>query len=470
MSSQRIKILSGMMLLCSSIGLQAQTFSSFPLTTILSNTTYTDDITVTGVGIINCTYGLKEVCIDITHTWVSDLDIYLTDPAGDSYLLTSDNGGGGNDYSVTCFDMDAAIPVTSGTAPFNGSYIPEGDIGDANNYQDADGVWTLSVTDDAGGDIGTWWSWSLVFDSDPDCIPSTSEDCYGGATVCSDETITGNALGDGNYNDLNASNDGCLSGENESSWYFFSAETDGTYAFMIETDVDYDFAVWGPMADIQCPPDAAPIRCSYSGTLGDTGLQAGAGDNSEDAGGDAVVNPITATAGDSFILVIDNYTADGSTFDLVWTLTGGATLDCTLLPIELVSFEGEIINRTNVLQWQSLTELNNDYYILERSTDGQNWEEITRIQGAGQSTELRDYSYSDVDFEETINYYRLSQVDFDGKRTHLKTISLDNRNGATGKLLVKVINLMGEEVAEDYTGVKVYVYDDGSFEKVVGRK
>ncbi|MGB1102552.1 MAG: proprotein convertase P-domain-containing protein [Crocinitomicaceae bacterium] len=321
-----------------------QTFTSTPLIPITPNSTFTDDITVTGIGVINCTYGLKEVCIDILHTWDADLDIILTDPAGDTYLLTSDNGGSGNNYSITCFDMDAVTPVTAGTAPFNGSYIPEGDIGDANNYQDADGTWTLSVTDDASGDVGTWTSWSLVFDSDPDCIPATSEDCYGGETVCSDETISGNASGDGNYDDLNAGNDDCLNGENESSWYFFSAETDGTYAFMIETAVDYDFAVWGPMADIQCPPSDPPIRCSYSGTAGDTGLQDGAGDMTEGAGGDAVVDPIIATAGDAFILLIDNYTADGSAFDLTWTITGGGSLDCTLLPIELVSFEGETVH------------------------------------------------------------------------------------------------------------------------------
>lgn len=72
-------------------------------------------------------------------------------------------------------------------------------------------------------------------------------------------------------------------------------------------------------------------------------------------------------------------------------------------------------------------------------------------------------------FERTINYYRLTQVDFDGKQPHLKTISIDNRK-TVGRNLVQIVNLMGVEVDESYNGIKVYVYDDGSFEKIVGNK
>lgn len=72
-------------------------------------------------------------------------------------------------------------------------------------------------------------------------------------------------------------------------------------------------------------------------------------------------------------------------------------------------------------------------------------------------------------FERTINYYRLTQVDFDSKQTHLKTIIIDNRK-TVGRNLVQIVNLMGVEVDESYNGIKVYVYDDGSFEKIVGNK
>lgn len=442
-----------------------QTFTNSPGTFIPSNTTITDDIAVTGVGTIDCDYGLAEVCIDITHTYDADLDIFLIDPAGDTYLLTSDNGGGGNNYSVTCFDMTAVTLVTVGTAPFNGSFIPEGDLADVNNGQDADGTWTLSVTDDAGGDVGTLVSWSLVFEATPPCPPPpTEEDCAGGTTVCDDATFTGNSSGSGTVSDLNAGNDGCLNGEHESSWYYFQAATDGTYAFMIETLVDYDFAVWGPMASITCIPDAPPIRCSYSGTLGDTGLQSGAGDDTEGAGGDAVVDPITASADDIFVIIIDNFTADGTSFDLVWTLTGGASFDCTLLPIELVAFEAYHENRINVIEWTTASELNNSYFTIETSTDGQHWEVETTVTGAGTSSSEIDYRYEDVTVEDEIVYYRLSQTDFDGKTKKLGTISVKSNNGKT---VERIINLMGQEVDENYDGLKIYIYTDGTMSKVI---
>lgn len=443
-----------------------QTFNTSPGTAIPSNTTITSSISVTGVGVIDCDYGLEEVCIDINHTYDADLDIFLEDPNGDIYLLTSDNGGSGNNYIVTCFNMTAGTNVTAGSAPFNGSYVPESDLALVNNGQDADGTWILRVRDDAGGDVGTLNSWGLTFSSDGECIEPTAEDCGGGTTVCSDETFTGNSLGDGNFDDLDASNDGCLSGENQSSWYYFQAATDGDYAFTIETAVDYDFAVWGPMVDITCPPVGAPLRCSYSGTAGDTGLEAGAGDVSEGAGGDAVVDPITASADDIFIICVDNFSADGTSFDLTWDLGAGATFDCTLLPIDLILFRANQVDRTNIIEWKTKSELNNSYYSLEISNDGVNYEFEAEIAGAGNSSNELRYSYTDYTVRNDITYYRLSQTDFDGRTKKLGTISVKNQ---FDKEIEKIINLMGQEVEEDYTGLKVYIFTDGSMSKVISQ-
>ena len=84
-----------------------QTFTSSPSLAVPNNTTVTDDITVTGVGTIDCSYGLEQVCINVSHNRDADLDIFLIDPAGDRYELTTDNGGTGNNYIVTCFIMTA---------------------------------------------------------------------------------------------------------------------------------------------------------------------------------------------------------------------------------------------------------------------------------------------------------------------------------------------------------------------------
>jgi hypothetical protein len=362
--------------------------------------------------------------------------------------------------------MTAGINVTAGSPPFNGNYIPEGNIGDANNSQNADGNWTLRVYDDAWIGGGTLTSWSLTFAASPPCTPPVPEDCNGGTTVCSDETFSGNSSGAGNFSDLNPANDGCLSGENESSWYYFQAATDGTYSFTIETFVDYDFAVWGPLTSITCPPPVPPIRCSYSGISGDTGLSDGAGDDSEGAGGDAFVNSIDALEDDIFIIVIDNYTADGTSFDLVWDLADGATFDCTLLPIELMIFKATHLEKGNLIEWKTKSELNNAFYTIETSDNGKDWIFEAELAGAGNSTDEIEYSYMHYAINSPITYYRLWQTDYNGFKKKLGTISVKS---TTEKEVIRIINLMGVDVKEDYKGVKVYYYSDGTQAKIVSR-
>lgn len=253
----------------------------------------------------------------------------------------------------------------------------------------------------------------------------TGEDCSGGLTVCSADTYTGNSNGEGNVTDLTIANTGCLSSyENQSSWYFFQAATAGNIAFEIVTAVDYDFAIWGPFPEPICPPPGDPARCSYSALAGNTGLLASAGDNSEDAGGDAYVAPLVAAAGDVFVMVIDNFTSDFTSFDLEWNLSGGSTLDCTPLPIELISFSGEAVEGHNMLYWTTATEINNDYFTIERSDDGIRFEEVLRTEGAGNSHNTLDYSAKDNSPMEGLNYYRLKQTDFDGAYSYSNPISI----------------------------------------------
>lgn len=86
------------------------------------------------------------------------------------------------------------------------------------------------------------------------------------------------------------------------------------------------------------------------------------------------------------------------------------------LPIELISFE-TTCNETNItLEWITATETNNDFFTLEKTKDGQNFEIITQIDGSGSSTEVHHYSYMDESSTEN-DYYQLRQTDFDGHST-----------------------------------------------------
>ena len=109
------------------------------------------------------------VQINLTHTWDSDLDITLIAPDGTVVELTSDNGSFGDNYTNTLFDDEALTDITSGYAPFSGTFRPEGDLSDFDGM-DMSGIWTLRIVDDMGGDTGTLDSWSLQFTVDGETI------------------------------------------------------------------------------------------------------------------------------------------------------------------------------------------------------------------------------------------------------------------------------------------------------------
>ncbi|MCO6501027.1 MAG: T9SS type A sorting domain-containing protein [Vicingus serpentipes] len=84
------------------------------------------------------------------------------------------------------------------------------------------------------------------------------------------------------------------------------------------------------------------------------------------------------------------------------------------LPIELASFEVNCISGRVDLNWTTLTEINNNYFTVERSQDGINWQEVTRVNGAGNSNQLLSYKATDNNALIGTSYYRLKQTDFDG--------------------------------------------------------
>ena len=90
--------------------------------------------------------------------------------------------------------------------------------------------------------------------------------------------------------------------------------------------------------------------------------------------------------------------------------------DCAFgpVPIELSFFNAKLANQTVDLNWQTATEINNDYFILEHSTDGVSYEVLTTINGHGNTADLKDYQYIHANPSIGTNYYRLSQTDFDG--------------------------------------------------------
>ena len=107
----------------------------------------------------------------------------------------------------------------------------------------------------------------------------------------------------------------------------------------------------------------------------------------------------------------------------------------TLLPIELLEFKGTCTGNAVKLDWITATEFNNNYYLIEKSYNAQNWELLSKISGNGTSSSLIKYSYIDHINANTLNYYRLSQIDFDGKMEVFNPIDVYCENNSTDEFL-----------------------------------
>ncbi len=109
--------------------------------------------------------------------------------------------------------------------------------------------------------------------------------------------------------------------------------------------------------------------------------------------------------------------------------TVSVTVTSSALPIELLSFTGNQQNESILLNWKTSTEVNNDYFTLEHSTDGYDFEFLAEVDGKGNSTITNDYRFVHLDPTVGTNYYRLSQTDFDGTTKVEDVIAVDFKTG-----------------------------------------
>ena len=149
-----------------------------------------------------------------------------------------------------------------------------------------------------------------------------------------------------------------------------------------------------------------------------------------------------------------------------WWIDNIELFEITPLPVELISFEGFNTEKGNLLIWKTASEHNSDYYLIESSTTGEFNENsvIGQKTAAGNSTELIEYSFLDVNFSKQINYYRITQVDFDGNFKIYGPIAINNLESR--KEIVKYVNPLGQEIDENYKGILFEIYSDGTSKKV----
>lgn len=115
------------------------------------------------------------------------------------------------------------------------------------------------------------------------------------------------------------------------------------------------------------------------------------------------------------------------------------TINTNPLPVTLSAFTAEPVNNSSVyLSWTTVAEVNNDYFTIERSSDGKLFSELNRVAGAGNSTQLKKYYSTDVQPLNGISYYRLKQTDFNGRSETFKTVkvTITSKQSTLGAILI----------------------------------
>lgn len=119
-------------------------------------------------GQLDHTFGLVEVCLDITHPDMQEISISLLSPSGMIVELANGASQDGTNFTGTCFNHASGTSITKGTAPYSGSFKPMGYLGRFNAAKPGNGEWKLFVKDYLNNpNAGTLNSWSLKFGPSP---------------------------------------------------------------------------------------------------------------------------------------------------------------------------------------------------------------------------------------------------------------------------------------------------------------
>ncbi len=262
--------------------------------------------------------------------------------------------------------------------------------------------------------------------------------CSTQTPICSGSPITFSANAGGvPASQANPGNSyGCLSTSPNPSWYYLEIATGGNLVVNISAGSDVDFAIWGPFPNLA----AGTAACNNYGTPTDCSYSTAATEQ---------VNVPGVITGQVYVLLVTNFANTIQNISVNNSGGGGtATTNCGIvpLPVGYTSWQAHLANNKVRLSWTTESETNSDYYAIQRLTNGGIWETVGFVKAAGNSSTPLSYSFTDENPVEGINYYRLKQVDLDGKAHFTNTIPVEYNivtdleaypNPTTGLVLVK---------------------------------
>lgn len=108
----------------------------------------------------------------------------------------------------------------------------------------------------------------------------------------------------------------------------------------------------------------------------------------------------------------------------------------TTLPVILTSFNVNCVNNKAILTWETSAEINNDYFIIEKSNNGVSWKSIGKLAGQGNLSTIKKYNFIDIEKSTVVSFYRLKKVDINGYFTYSTILPLKNCNQKSAALTI----------------------------------
>jgi hypothetical protein len=313
---------------------------------------------------------------------------------------------------------------------------------------------TMNIVQQGTLSFGTMLTTQLEIGS-TDCgieNPITASDCSDAVDICENFNFQINPNGEGNVYEIpplgsignpllssfdaipspwGGNNDGCLQNDElNSTWMIVNVWQGGILNFTFGGNGTqagfYDWIMYPYDSITGCSDIISntlpPVRCNWNwSSVGGTGLQStippgGSPGNFEP--------PLTVLTGQQFIICFSNWSSAITAVPL--DFGGTAVVGCypLILPVQLLSFDGQALNFASQLRWSTASEQNNDYFDIEFLNANHDWESVGRVEGAGNSNELLQYEFIHRNAIGGHNYYRLKQVDHNGTTSYSNVISV----------------------------------------------
>lgn len=498
-------------------------------------------ITVSGIGTLTLSNVLNAISINMGSSAcqanLQTYDFLLISPTNDTLKFTTDltTSSTSGWINMTYVDNSALETVDSYTSTVQNSYNPWsigyyapdviGSFASTFNTKNANGVWTFRVCEQSISNMISFNSVCISFGAPVPTYNASStnlNDCAQAQCVDNTTLVTGTNNGYTAGDALYPGNtfDGCSwnGNNNNSAWFKFTPT--GTTAQIVLSgiqaattgSIDTQPIVLENLLGNGCPGSTANWNVPIGGCADDESINNAAYLTTPNGGGistsgNVYSNGISAnaefnlsglTANKTYYLLVDGNGGASSTFMVQMKTTGAGAgangaVSCNLpLPVEFLNFETTLENQKTSIYWSTASERNNLKFIVEKSRDYINWFEIEEVKGAfNSSTEQAYHSYDFHPFN-GVNYYRIKQIDVDGKYSYsfVRTVNTEkgllivpNPNNGQFNLYgldknvdneIVIYNLFGQKITEIKTNktqeeINISEFDNGVYYMIVNQ-